>query len=311
MKAFPILLFFAGCAQAEPQTGLLAPGTHQLALSNQGYDWRYHVHIPNNAREPMPLVIVLHGAGGDGMRYLENNGWPALADREGFAVLAPTGLPSRPRLAPNFLTNPRVWNSGQLNENSPRVRINDTEAISKMLDEVVKRAKIDVSRIYVCGHSNGAGMTFKLANDIPERFAAIAPVAGQLAIKDPKPKKGLPTLFIIGTQDPLVPLEGGESTLPWGKRTTAPVKEWMVAWAKAIGAPTEAKEIEAKRGLRVEEYGPGRDGSFLRVVYIEGHGHGWPGGNEAGLPESLIGKKSKTYNATEEIWKFFKQFRKK
>jgi polyhydroxybutyrate depolymerase len=151
-------------------------------------------------------------------------------------------------------------------------------------------------------------MTFKLATEIPERFAAVAPVAGQLAIENPKPRKPLPTLFVIGTGDPLVPLEGGETTLPWGKRTTAPVKVWMETWAKAIGAPTEPKRIESKPGLRIEEYSPGRDETFLRVVYIEGHGHGWPGGDEAGLPENLIGRKTTTFDATVELWNFFKQF---
>lgn len=306
-----ILSMTLGCGSTVGEQDALGPGTHSLTIRNQGYDWTYHVHIPMKAMEPMSLVLVLHGAGGSGMRNLENNGWRALAEQEGFAVLAPTGLPSRPGAAANFLTNPRVWNSGQLNENSIRTRIDDVRAISAMLDETMKRAKIDENRIYVCGHSNGAGMTFRLAAEIPERFAAAAPVAGQLAIENPKPKKALPTLFVIGTRDPLLPLEGGESRLPWGSRTTAPVKTWMETWANAIGAPTTPKRLESKPGLKIEEYSPGRDGAFLRVVYIEGHGHGWPGSIEADLPESAIGAKLKTYNATVELWNFFKQFSKK
>src|SRR5882672_7669886 len=105
-----------------------------------------------------------------------------------------------------------------------------------------------------------------------------------MAIADPKPKKPLPTLYILGTKDPLVPLDGGEIKLPWGTHRNPPVSEPLGAWAKALGCETEPKTISEKEGLKKIEYPSKTNGPTLSVIYIDGHGHHWPGGKPT-LPE--------------------------
>ncbi len=287
-------------------------GTQTHTLKSVGHDWTYHVHVPKNydKTKPSPLVLVLHGAGGNGKIYLDRNNWRNQAEKGHFIVVAPDGLPARPNKTANFFTNPRLWNSGQLRPLSPRSRVNDIQFFKDLLDNVARQYNIDDQRIYVTGHSNGAGMTFMLGAKLSERFAAIAPGLGLNWINDAAPKHPLPTLYLLGTVDPLIPIKGGESKLPWGKRTTPPVSQGIHSWAKALGCSTEGKTLSHKNGVKKVQYGSGQSGATLTVWYIEGQGHGWPGGKASGLPERLIGPQAGTVNATEVIWDFFAKHRK-
>lgn len=284
------------------------PGRYKVEMKSGGFDRTALVVVPKGYKPGAkpPLVLVLHGAGGDGAHALDNDGWAAKADKEGFLVVAPTGLPALPRLAANFKSNPRLWNSGQLPARSPRKAIDDVAYVAALLDEIEKRVPCDETRVFVTGHSNGGGMTFRLGAELSERFTAIAPVAGMMAVKDPKPKKPLPTLYVIGTKDPLQPLAGGEVKLPWGNRTNGPVADYLTGWAKALGCEPEPKVTSEKDGLKRVEYPSKSGGPTLSVIYVEGQGHTWPGG-KATLPESVMGPITNTLNATDAIWEFFEK----
>jgi poly(3-hydroxybutyrate) depolymerase len=56
------------------------------------------------------------------------------------------------------------------------------------------------------------------------------------------------------------------------------------------------------------EYPPGQPGGpSLTVIYIDGHGHAYPGGKESGLPENVLGPNLKKLNATDVIWDFLRK----
>lgn len=300
----------ANHAAQQPLPDPIQPGTFTLTLKSGGYDREAMIHIPRSyrAERKPPLVLAFHGAGGDGPGMLRRNGWIDKSEREGFVVVGPTGLASMPSLPANFLTNPRVWNSGQLRPLSPRARIDDVAFVRTLLDSLKTMVPHDDRRIYVTGHSNGAGMTFLLGAKLPERFLALAPVAGMMAVSNPMPSRPLPTLYIIGTKDPLQPLEGGPVKLPWGDRVNPPVSKYLTDWAQAIGCQLEAKTLSEHDGLKTVEY-PSKSsgGSALRVIYIEGQGHGWPGARDAGLPASTIGPSVNSLKATDAIWSFFEE----
>jgi len=58
--------------------------------------------------------------------------------------------------------------------------------------------------------------------------------------------------------------------------------------------------------VRKEIYGGCRDGVEVVLYAIEGGGHTWPGGLQY-LPESIIGRTSRDFNASEVIWQFFEE----
>jgi polyhydroxybutyrate depolymerase len=283
------------------------PGRFTLKVKSGDYDRVAHIHVPNGYKSSTkpPLVLLLHGGGGGGTTALEKDGWAAKADKEGFLIVAPEGLGALPKLPTNFKTNPALWNSGQLNARSPRAAIDDVAFIRKLLDELKEKLPYDESRVFSTGHSNGGGMTFRLAAELSDRFSAIGMVAGRMVVDNPKPTKPLPTLYIIGTKDPLMPLDGGEVKSPWGNWTNRPVVEQLTRWAEAIGCEKEPKVVSEKDDVKNVEYPSKTKGPRLTVLYLEGHGHHWPGAKQT-LPESMIGPIKSKLNATDVIWEFFK-----
>lgn len=317
MKRVTLLLTLAVLAlsfgrAAADDKAKLDPGTHELTLKAAGHEWHCTMRVPPkyDGTKATAVVLILHGAGGSGPGYLDKAGWAKKADDAGFVAVAPDGLPGKPDEKENFRDNPRLWSSGLLPASSPRGKVDDVEFFKALLDEVGRRVNVDKDRVYLTGHSNGGGMTFRLGAELSERFAALAPVASHVWVKDPKPARPLPTLYVVGTDDPMIPVKGGESTTPWGKRTTPPVAESLAKWAKAIGADTEPKTVRDKDGVKVVEYVAGKGGATLTAYYIEGQGHNWPGGKEM-LSPKLMGPSSDKVNATDLIWEFFEKQSKK
>jgi polyhydroxybutyrate depolymerase len=290
----------------------LKPGRHSLMVWTEWRNRSYQVHVPAgyDASQPIPLVLIFHGAGGSGENSLNKNGWATKAERENFVALAPDGLPSKPDWPANFFLNPRLWNDGQLPPKSPRSKIDDVAFVRALLDDISKRITIDPQRTYMAGHSIGAGMTFRLGTELSERFAAMATVTGYCWVQNPKPVRPLPTLYMIGTKDPIVPLDGGEVRTLWSKKVNPSVAQTLATWAKALGITDSPKTTQNSDGVKIERYGEETDAAPLTALYIEGQGHGWPGGEDSKLPERWIGPSTNRVHATDLIWDFFKKYKK-
>jgi polyhydroxybutyrate depolymerase len=305
MKAIPKSIILS-CALGVGNSIALAATVQHLEIVAEGHTWTYHLHVPLQARSGgAPLVVVFHGAGGNGKDYLTKNGWAALSEQKGFVVAAPDGLPALPRLPANFRINPRLWNSGQLNANSLRAKINDIVFVRALLDDVAQRTSVDKNRIYATGHSNGAGMTFKIGADLSSLFAGIATVMGLNTSEGAHPTKALPTLMLIGTRDPLNPLAGGERQLPWGKSTVPPISHGIQAWSQSLNCTTPAVQERDDDQVTIERFKRCRDGASYTIWYLKGQGHAWPGGQDSGLPESVMGPNITRVKATDLIWQFF------
>lgn len=287
---------------------VLGPGRHHLKLVAAGQEWTYHVQVPEgfDPGRPLPVVLILHGAGGSGDAYLDRTGWAKKADEAGFLAVAPDGLPSAPRFRADFWTNPRLWNTGLLDPGSARARVDDRAFFVALLDDLARRWPVDADRIYLTGHSNGGGMTFRLGTELSDRFAALAPVASHYWYgEDARPAHPRPTLYLVGTEDPFVPLAGGEITLPWGKRVSPPVAHTLDLWAKGLGCTSEPSTRRDDDGVKIVDYGPGREGSSLTAVFVARHGHSWPGGSDV-MPAYMTGPVSGKVDATDMIWDFFR-----
>jgi polyhydroxybutyrate depolymerase len=254
----------------------------RVLVTHGGLDRSYLLHVPPTAG-PVPVVMMLHGAGGSAEFAADETGWSELADREGFAVVYPEGVPARPGKVPKFLTNPQEWTDG-----SGRGGRDDVGFLTSVLDDVAGRTAIDPRRVYVTGFSNGAGMAFRLAAEHADRVAAIGPVAGHCWLHGPRPSRPVPTIYMVGDADPLVPLYGGTARTPWGTVRDRPaVKDTLEQWGKAIGRPFGSDHFP--------------------VWLIRGHGHHWPGG-KALLGERLGGPASGEVDATGEFWRFFRDY---
>jgi len=249
-----------------------------------------------DAHGPLPTVIMLHGTGGTAVWAADETAWGATARRHGFAVVYPEGLPPDPAKPPKFLTNPPIWHDGSFGPGDEEHQSADAAFISTMLNELIVEREVDPARVYVTGFSNGAGMTFALAAAMPDRLRAIAPVAGHCWI-DP-PRRAMPTLYIVGDSDPLIPLEGGWVKTPWGRQRYKPaVRDTLEKWT---GTVPGSRRQEGQ--LTIDAW---QGGVQMHSIIVAGLGHHWPGG-QGKLNHRIAGPACDALDANETIWKFFR-----
>jgi polyhydroxybutyrate depolymerase len=255
----------------------LSPGTHELTIPGEGSLRRALLHL--SAAESGPLVMMLHGAGADMRWTLDETAWDRTAERERFQLLIPEALPLDPSRPFNFLKNPTWWNDGSPASTTAPREVDDVAFLSHLLDEWAK------GQVFVTGFSNGAGMTFRLAAAMSKRLTAIAPVAGYCWHEAEPLPRPLPTLYLLGKEDPLVPVEGGTVRSPWGwVEERPPIAETLERWRRAVG----------------EER--------FKVRLIDGLGHHWPGGRGL-LSRRLFGPPLPALVANDVIWDFFTRLR--
>lgn len=274
-------------------------------LRHEGRLRTYAVHVPAdaNAKNPLPIVLVLHGGGGSGARIARHTGFDAVADREGFLVVYPDGVRGH-------------WNDGRGSQDyAHRVNVDDVGFLEALIDTVAEQFNGDANRVFMTGPSNGGMMTYRFACERPERLAGVAPVIACV----PEPIAGacagetaLPALIINGTEDPLVPFGGGGVQVgnrESGRVISAPDSAALLAQRNGCGetpAETVLPDIDPDDGTTVRLYHYGNCAENAEVIFyvIEGGGHTWPGGRQYG-PEPLVGRVSRELNATETIWTFF------
>jgi len=302
---------FSATAGAPTYQPLPAPGDHNESLEvgagANKMTRTFVVHVPPgfDGKSKLPVVIMLHGAGGSGKASNTETGWGAKSDREGFIAVFPDGAPPRAALPARFLTNPRLWNDGSGRGAIGVGRVDDLGFISAMIDFLEARYSADPARIYCTGFSNGASMTFSVGLNLANRIAAIAPVSGHLWYREKQLAYPVALLYIIGRDDPLNPIQGGEVKLPWGStQTQPPVEDSLKEWERMLGC---GPEVQTARGNGVLEitYDHCAKGSEVAYYMVTGLGHVWPG-RRSQLPEKWVGKPSDSLNATDVIWEFFK-----
>ncbi|MGA2064878.1 MAG: PHB depolymerase family esterase [Thermoguttaceae bacterium] len=282
--------------------GSLGPGNHNRSLKMGDMDRSYLVHIPPkyDAKKPTPVVLVLHGAGTNGQITVPFCGLNKKADEAGFIAAYPNGT----GLAGLML----IWNAGGFQAKG-NGKADDVAFIAKVLDDLATVANVDPKRVYATGISNGGMMCYRLAAELSDRIAAIAPVAGTMAIDNYNPKRPVPVMHFHGTADRLVPPGGPGGRTPkfLGFKS---LEDTIKVAVKANGCPKEPKteKLPDKAGdgttVTKKTYGPGKDGAEVVLFLIEGGGHTWPGQQP---PVGFLGKSTKNISANDLIWEFFKK----
>ena len=272
-------------------------------IFSEGRERVYWLHAPASLAPdaPAPLVLVFHGGEGDGPSAERLTGFDLVADRERFLVAYPDAVDKH-------------WNDGRdvATFRAYRERVDDVAFVAAILDDVSRSRAIDPSRVFATGISNGAIFSNFLALKLSERIAAIAPVAGGLAAPLPsvlRPARPVSVLLFNGTDDPLVPFEGGVVGRAHGRVVGA--EETARRWARADGCvaspqhdmpparPGDACHLERSR------WRGGREGTEVVLNALVGGGHTWPGGPQY-APKALVGIVCREPDATRVIWEFFR-----
>jgi polyhydroxybutyrate depolymerase len=287
------------------------PNTTVRSLLYDGIERSYRLHIPPGFDEDNEgaLLFVLHGGGGTarGMEnYLTRRGFNRLSDEQGFIVVYPDGFEKH-------------WNDGRKNVSwqEGNVTIDDVGFLCTLIDMLLVEFDLDAERVFCCGISNGGQMSYRLACERTDKLAGIATVVSSLSedlVAGCEPSGPLPVFMTVGTDDPLVPFEGGEIQLfnnTYGQVIS--VNETVDYWVTnndcddnpVISYLPDPDPTDGVR-VRTELYGNGDNETQVLLYVMEGGGHTWPGGPQY-FRESIIGKTCYDFDACEAIWKFFQE----
>lgn len=171
-----------------------------------GFLRRWWTYIPTsyNSGNKYPLIIGMHGGSNDAAAFIGDSRWNDAAEKYGLIVIFPMAYPCT-LTALNWIPVP-VWNQYTV---SPSNAPDDVSFIQKIIEITKHNYPIDEKKIFAVGHSNGAGMTWRLGLDVPEGFSAISPsgyTMGSIpnnAIPDPVLENPLPTWVFMGRYDAL------------------------------------------------------------------------------------------------------------
>jgi polyhydroxybutyrate depolymerase len=233
-----------------------------------------HLRMPAGARPGATPLIVVMVPGGDGDRS-DRLGVAAAATRQGYAVVYPT-------------SDDGFWSLNRAQGTA------DVDAIRGLLERTLAGGCFDPKRIAITGVSNGAGFAARMACELPDRFAAVVPVAAGYRALDPCPASARASfLDIHGTADTVVPYNGKRPD------RAGSVPRYTARWARRDGCdPRPAQTTPRRLVTRVRYFGCDA-GLRVERLRLSGTDHGWPG---AGPP--LPDHNPSGLSATRELLRF-------
>ena len=253
----------------------------------------------DNGNNKLPVVIALHGRLGTGESMLSFADFRPLAEKDKFIIVCPDGIS-------------KSWNDGRATP-AAKKGINDVKFIGELITYIVQKYNGDAARVYITGMSNGGMMASRLACELSSRIAAVAVVGASMDSEvDYHPAKPLPVMYIQGTNDPLVPFNGGPMKGAGGEIYSheAVLTLWAGKAKCDLNPVITNLPVTVNDGTSVikEEYSNPSTGIKVIGYTLVSGGHTWPGGTQY-LPRFMIGKVSHNLDACRVIWEFFKGYK--
>jgi polyhydroxybutyrate depolymerase len=270
------------------------------ADGREGVTRQYKVHVPANydPAVPMPVVFCLHGLQQNAVMFcVSGSNLVSKSDTEGFILVMPNG-------------DKASWNAGGCCKGDPDPG-NDVAFVRAVFDEVKKHVNVDLDRVYATGLSNGGFMSYRLACEAADIFAAVAPGAGALTTNglgwgatdsdfvECTPSEHVSVLDIHGTADGIVPYELQARSLE------------LISQKNGCGSATAPSGAPRSAGdTTCVSYTGCPDGVEVTGCTVEGGGHVWFGSDSCGTGAgafgcSFVGANSTTMVNTDEVWDFF------
>ncbi|MCX6170255.1 MAG: alpha/beta hydrolase-fold protein [Ignavibacteriales bacterium] len=232
-------------------------------------DRTYHIFVPESYTvqgDPAPLVFVFHGAGDTGINFENYSGLDNEALNFGAIVVYPDAKTAN-------------WNEGCDCNIASRLQIDDLGFVKFLVNKIKKEYKIDSSRIYAVGFSQGGLFAQYIACAASDLFAAVAIEAATFSVplsENCFPKQSKNILMINGTTDHVLPYEGN---LNDGKfsllSANAAIKLWAAKNSCSSTPVVEYFQNSTGFKIRKEIYGNCRDAVEVVIYIVENGGHDW------------------------------------
>ena len=305
---------------ARKPVGDWGPGDYPPTLADQtyleltgvkgqgAYTRQYKVHVPPgyDATVPTPVVFCIHGLGQNAVMFcVAGAAMDKKSDGAGFILVMPNGYQNS-------------WNAGTCCGGASNEKLDDVALFRAILADVEKHLNVDRRRVYATGLSNGGYMSYRLACEASDLFAAVAPGAGAVGINSIgggtnsasdftacKPTEHVSVLDIHGTSDPLIPysLQAPSLAIFSGSdgcsTTTAPATS-----PKSGGDTTCVTYAGCPAGIEVIG------------CTISGGGHCWFASPDCGtgagiIGAAFVGANSNAMMNTDAVWDFLSRSAKK
>lgn len=138
-----------------------------------------YVYAKNQQRlsghQRRPLVLFMHGTGGEPQTEARTSGWTKLAAKHNVIVISP--------------------------EYDDYATYANVDYLTKVVRRAIKRYPIDPQRVYTVGFSNGGATSVALVSKHPEMYAGMAAYGWSVAMQQPKAGYTIPFQFIQGTNE--------------------------------------------------------------------------------------------------------------
>lgn len=273
---------------------LFAQQTITASITHDGLTRSYILYVPASysAENSAPLVFNFHGYTSNASDQMWYGDFRPIADTAGFLVVHPQGT---------LLDGQTHWNVGGWTTAST---IDDVGFTVALLDSLSDQYNIDSDRVYSTGMSNGGFMSFLLACQASDRFAAIASVTGSMTPETYNacnPQHPTPVLQIHGTADATVPYTGAI----WTRSIDDVVAYWNnFNQCDSAALVTNLPNNNLSDGSTVDEFlhGNGTNNASTIHMKVYGGGHTWPG------TAFSSGSTNQDFNASARVWTFFSQY---
>jgi polyhydroxybutyrate depolymerase len=298
----------AGCSGVGPDVA--RPGDVRVELAVDGSQRGYVRHVPPgyDGATPFPLVLDLPGYANQPALQTGISGMTAAGDANGFVTVTPEAQ-----------GRPEHWDT--------RVDGPDVDVLDQVLDDAESSLCVDRNRVYAIGFSEGGFMASTLACAMPDRIAAVAPVAGLRDVPDCSTARPVPVVAFHGTEDTFMLYEGGvgpdmaalpapdgspgtlgdaiatdDSLIPGSPDDAVP--DIAAAWAGRNGCEPEPAEGPVADDVALIEF-TCPAGASVDLYRVRGGGHTWPGSEGTANFEFVAGPTTFSVDATALIWEFF------
>ncbi|XXX75520.1 PHB depolymerase family esterase [Sorangium sp. So ce134] len=270
-----------------------------IHVTSGGYERAALLHVPGSLdrrKKRVPLVLDFHHFNGTPEAEAALSGLSALADERDLLVAYPAGIGGS-------------WNAGQCCGQAWEEGVDDVGFTRDLIDAISEEYRVDPSRIFVTGMSNGALMAHRLGCELADKIAAIAPIAGVLHVlpETCEPARPISVLHVHGTADIVIPYRGGLGQVPVpvpGNLEFISVAQSLALWRAHDGCADVSHGTYAHGDTRCTAWSICAGETEVEHCAVEGGGHTWPGGGD--LPP-VFGPKSETFRASERLLDFFEE----
>ena len=291
---------------------ILSGGCSDGADSGQKNEYRFYSWIDVDGRQrtyllnlppdyysgskDFALVIAMHGFGGNAYQFENDYKFSQKANEEQFIAVYPEGIEND-----GFL-GIRSWNAGYCCDYAAEHNIDDVKFISKLIDLLSEKYKIDYRRVYATGMSNGGMMAYRLACEIPDRIAAIAPVSCSMVVgHDVNPSRPVPVLHLHSVLDTKIPQQGGVGI---GGYYFPPLDSVMNVWAN-VNECADTGVVVDDDEFKLTKWTNCNNDVVVEYYLTKDGGHSWPGGTKS---RAKADEPSQVIDANELIWNFFREY---